>query len=108
VIASKTESDILRHYRLLVLVLISMTDDIDAEFAARRKLHWQRDGNEWSLRCGRRRISRVIPATRQLWCRALSRGKKGNPVNLSRAKDAVMAAAIMELLSESKSAQAAE
>jgi hypothetical protein len=87
-----------------------MTDDIDAEYAARSKLHWQRDGKGWSLRCGRRNMGRVIPATRLglLWCRELSRGEKGNPVNLSRAKDAVMAAAIMELLWESKSAQAAE
>jgi hypothetical protein len=56
-------------------------------------------------------MGRVIPATPsvwdgQLWCRELSRGEKGNPVNLSRAKDAAIAAAIRELLSES--AQAAE
>jgi hypothetical protein len=50
-------------------------------------------------------MGRVIPEG-QLWCRELSRGEKGNPVNLSRAKDAVMSAAIMELLSES--VQAAE
>ena len=64
-----------------------MTDE--QEYAARSQLKWRRDGNAWVLLYGRRRMGRVVPGMyeeAQLHC-----------LNLSRAKDRVLAQAVREV-----------
>jgi hypothetical protein len=58
-----------------------MTDE--QEYAARSQLKWRRDGNAWVLLHGRRRMGRVVPGMDDL--------------NLSRAKDRVLAQAVREV-----------
>jgi hypothetical protein len=61
-----------------------MTDE--EEFAARSKLKWTRDGDVWILLYRRRRMGRVTPST--------------YPLNMSRAKDLVLAQAVREVAYE--------
>ena len=58
-----------------------LTDE--EEFAARSQLKWTRDGKAWILLYRRRRMGRVDPNT--------------YPLNISRAKDLVLAQAVREV-----------
>ncbi len=71
------------------------------EYDARRKLRWQRDGAEWVLVCGRRKMGRVVPDG-QLYRVALSRGRLSEAASLSWTKDSAMASAIRELMWEAR------
>jgi len=55
----------------------------EQEYAARSQLKWRRDSNAWVLLYGRRRMGRVVPGMYDL--------------NLSRAKDRVLAQAVREV-----------
>jgi hypothetical protein len=81
-----------------------MTDDDLLEIEIRCKLRWQRDGSDWILlyRPNRSRVGRVAPDRKYLgmYRVALSRGRFSDMANLSRAKDAVISAAIREILWE--------
>ena len=59
----------------------TMTDE--EEYAARSQLKWRHDGNAWVLLRGRRRMGRVVPGMYDL--------------NISRAKDRVLAQAVREV-----------
>jgi hypothetical protein len=58
-----------------------MTDE--QEYAVRSKLKWRRDGDAWLLLYGRRRMGRIVPGVDDL--------------NISRAKDRVLAQAVREV-----------
>jgi hypothetical protein len=58
----------------------------EEESAARSKLKWQREGNVWVLMYRRRKMGRVAPGM--------------YPLNISRAKDLVLATAVRELVYE--------
>ena len=36
-------------------------EKLNAEYACRSRLKWKRDGADWVLHCGRRRMGRVVP-----------------------------------------------
>jgi hypothetical protein len=74
--------------------------DADAlEYACRSRLKWKRDGADWVLFNGRRRMGRVTPAADHpgmyRWEKA--GGRFSAIGNLSWVKDAVLAAAVREL-----------
>jgi hypothetical protein len=74
--------------------------DPPLEYEIRRKLRWHRDGANWILFYGRRRMGRVIPDGQRLrmYRVALSSGRLTGMASLSWTKDAVMAAAIRDLI----------
>lgn len=62
-------------------------------------LFWRRDGSDWQLLAGRRRMGRVVPDTRcpGIWRSIKSRGRLSDMANLSWGKNAVLVAAEREL-----------
>jgi hypothetical protein len=62
-------------------------------------LTWRRDGSDWRLLAGRRRLGRVVPDhTRPgMWRPVLSGGRLGDLANLSWAKVTVLDAAVREI-----------
>jgi hypothetical protein len=73
-----------------------MTDE--QEYACRSRPKWKRDGADWVLHCGRRRMGRVVPDDKYpgMFRSVKSRGLS-DMANLSWSKDAVMAEAIRDL-----------
>jgi hypothetical protein len=71
----------------------------EEEYAIRSQLRWKPDGSDWVLLHGRRRMGRVTPDHQYvgMWRLPKSGGRVSDVVNLSWAKDAVMAEAIREL-----------
>jgi len=67
-------------------------------------LTWKRDGLDWVLQHHRRRMGRVAPDSenRGMYRLVLSGGRLSDMANLSRAKDAALAAAIRELEYEAR------
>jgi hypothetical protein len=76
-----------------------MTDE--QEYAARSELKWRRDGVDWILMHGRRRVGRVVPDSQfpNLFRSVKSHGLS-DVSNLCRAKDSVLAQAIREVAYE--------
>ena len=70
----------------------------EQEYAIRSQLKWRRDGADWILMHGRRRLGLVVPDNRYpgLFRSVKSQGLS-DVSNLSRAKDSVLAAAIRDL-----------
>jgi hypothetical protein len=70
----------------------------EQEFAIRSKLKWQRDGNDWVLLYGRRRMGRVVRDAKHpgMFQSVKSRGVSDH-ANLSWSKDVVVGAAIREI-----------
>jgi hypothetical protein len=68
------------------------------EYAIRSQLKWKRDGSDWVLLRGRRRMGRVTPDGKHpgMWRSPKSGGRVSDMANLSWAKDAVVAEAIRE------------
>jgi hypothetical protein len=62
-------------------------------------LIWRRDGSDWQLLAGRRRMGRVVPDIQYsgMWRSIKSRGRLSDMANLSHAKNAVLVAAEREL-----------
>jgi hypothetical protein len=75
----------------------SMTQE--EEYTLRSQLKWKRDGSDWVLLRGRRRMGRVTPDVQYagMWRSPKSGGRVSDMANLSWAKDAVMAEGIREL-----------
>jgi hypothetical protein len=75
----------------------SMTQE--EEYTIRSQLKWKRDGSDWVLLRGRRRMGRVTPDVQYagMWRSPKSGGRVSDMANLSWAKDAVMAEGIREL-----------
>ena len=71
----------------------------EEEFAIGSQLKWARDGSDWVLLRGRRRMGRVTPDQQYpgMWRSPKSGGRISDMANLSWAKDAVMAEATREL-----------
>jgi hypothetical protein len=71
----------------------------EEEYAIRSQLKWKRDGSDWVLVRGRRRMGRVTPDHQYpgMWGSPKSGGCVSDMANLSWTKDAVMAEAIREL-----------
>jgi hypothetical protein len=74
-----------------------MTDAL--EYACRSRLEWKRDGTDWILWQGRRRMGRVVPdaVSPGLYRSVKAGGRLSDMANLSWSKDAVVAAAMREL-----------
>jgi hypothetical protein len=72
---------------------------LEEEYAIGSQLKWQRDGSQWVLLRGRRRMRRVAPDHQYpgMWRSPKSGGRSSDIANLSWAKDAVMAEATQEL-----------
>jgi hypothetical protein len=77
-------------------------DKLSALHAQVISLTWRRDGDSWRLFANRRRMGRVVPDARHpsMWRAVLSPGRLSDLTNLSRAKDAALAAAERELAFE--------
>ena len=71
----------------------------EEEYTIRSQLKWKRDGGDWVLLRGRRRMGRVTPDVQYagMWRSPKSDGGVSDMANLSWAKDAVMAEGIREL-----------
>jgi len=71
----------------------------EEEYTIRSQLKWKRDGSDWVLLRGRRRMGRVTPDVQYagMWRSPKSGGRISDTANLSWAKDAVMAEGIREL-----------
>jgi hypothetical protein len=70
-------------------------------------LSWRRERNGWLLVAGRRRFGRVVPAkTSGMWLSTRSDGQLSDISNLSWAKNAVLAAAELELHFEDRQRRA--
>jgi hypothetical protein len=70
----------------------------EEEYAIRSKLKWQRDGANWILLYGRRRMGRVVPDVQYPGMfRSVKSQGLSDMANLSWAKDAVVGAAIREI-----------
>lgn len=68
------------------------------EYAIRSQLKWRRDGADWVLHRGRRRMGRVVPDSKYPGMfRSVKSQGLSDMSNLSRAKDSVLAAAIRDL-----------
>ena len=67
-------------------------------------LAWRRDGDDWILLAGRRRLGRVVPDSKYpgMWRSVKSDGQLSDLANLSWAKNAVLSAAERELEWESR------
>src|SRR5271155_2019635 len=76
-----------------------MTISLEAEYAIRSPLRWQHDGVNWILLRNRRRVGRVVPDSRypKMYRSVRGYGKLSDMANLSRAKDAVLGAALRDL-----------
>jgi hypothetical protein len=72
----------------------------EEEYAAGLQLEWKRDGNDYVLLRGRRRMGRVAPDHQYpgMWRSPKSGGRVSDMANLSWAKDAVMTEATRELV----------
>ena len=70
----------------------------EEEYTIRSQLKWKRDGSDWVLLRGRRRMGRVTPDVQYagMWRSPKSGGRVSDMANLSWAKDAVMAEGIRE------------
>jgi hypothetical protein len=68
-------------------------------YPAIMNLSWRRDRDGWLLRAGRRRLGRVVPDQKHkgLWRSIRADGRLSDIANLSWAKNAVLAAAELEL-----------
>lgn len=75
---------------------------------ARKALAWQRDGDDWILLAGRRRLGRVVPDPKYpgMWRSVKSDGQLSDLANLSWAKNAVLNAAERELAWEARQSRA--
>jgi len=75
----------------------SMTQE--EEYTIRSQLKWKRDGSDWVLLRGRRRMGRVTPDVQYagMWRSPKSGGRVSDMANLSWAKDAGMTEGIREL-----------
>jgi hypothetical protein len=71
----------------------------EEEYAIRSQLKWKRDGSDWVLLRGRRRMGRVTsdPQFPGMWRSPKSGGRMSDMANISWAKDDIMAEAIREL-----------
>jgi hypothetical protein len=60
---------------------------------------WRRDGNDWVLYAGRRRLGRVWPDSKYpgMWRSTLADGRPSDMANIAWAKNAVLIAAEREL-----------
>jgi hypothetical protein len=69
------------------------------EFDCRSRLTWKRDGADWVMWCGRRRMGRVVPDNHHpgMYRSVKSGGRLSDMANLSWSKDAVLAAAMRAL-----------
>jgi hypothetical protein len=72
---------------------------VDLEYACRSRLTWKREGADWVLWCGRRRMGRVVPDGKHpgMYRSVKSGGHLSDISNLSWSKDTVLAAAMREL-----------
>jgi hypothetical protein len=72
---------------------------IGLEFACRSRLKWKRDGSDWVLWCGRRRMGCVVPDSDQtgMYRSIKTGGRLSDMASLAWSKDAVLGAAIREL-----------
>jgi hypothetical protein len=72
---------------------------LDLEYACRSRLKWKRDGSDWVLWCGRRRMGCVVADGHQpgLYRSLKTGGGLSDMANLSWTKDAVLGAAIRDL-----------
>jgi hypothetical protein len=63
------------------------------------KFGWRKDGADWILLAGRRRLGRVLPDRKHcgMWRSIKSRGRLSDIANLSWAKNAVLVAAEREV-----------
>jgi hypothetical protein len=59
------------------------------------QLHWMRDGDDWVLKLGRRKVGRVFRDEEysSMWRSRRADGRPSDMANLSWAKDGVLAAA---------------
>ena len=75
---------------------------------AREALAWQRDGDDWILLAGGRRLGRVVPDPKYpgMWRSVKSGGQLPDMANLSWAKNAVLNAAERELEGEARQRRA--
>ena len=70
-------------------------------------LSWRRERNGWLLVAGRRRFGRVVPAKHSgMWQSTRSDGQPSDIANLSWTKNAVLAAAELELQFEDRQRRA--
>jgi hypothetical protein len=71
-------------------------------------LIWKRDGTDWILLAGRRRMGRVVPDAKWpgMWRSTMSGGRFSDMANLTWAKNAVLVAAERELDYEARTANA--
>lgn len=73
-------------------------------------LTWKRAGNGWRLFDGRRRFGGVVPDDKHpgMWRCVLSGGRLSDMANLSWARNAVMEAAVRELVFEARQGPATD
>ena len=77
------------------------------ERSAITNLSWRRERNGWLLIAGRRRFGRVVPAKHSgMWQSTRGDGQPSDIANLSWAKNAVLAAAELELQFEDRQRRA--
>jgi hypothetical protein len=71
-------------------------------------LIWKRDGTDWILLAGRRRMGRVVPDSKwpNMWRSTMSGGRLSDMANLTWAKNAVLVGAERELDYEARTANA--
>lgn len=73
----------------------------NVEFVCRPRLtwKWKRDGADWVLWCGRRRMGRVVPDSQHpgMYRSVKSGGRRSDMANVAWTKDSVLAAAIRDL-----------
>jgi hypothetical protein len=64
-------------------------------------MHWTRDGGDWVLKLGRRKLGRVFPDSQYpgMWRSRRTDGRLSDMANLSWAKNAVLAAAERDIFS---------
>ena len=72
---------------------------VAAEYAIRSKLQWKRDGADWILLCGKRRMGRVVPDGQwpDMFRSTKSGGRLSDMANLTLSKSAVFEEAMREL-----------
>jgi hypothetical protein len=79
------------------------------ERSAITNLSWRRERNGWLLVAGRRRFGRVVPAKHSgMWQSTRIDGQSSDIANLSWAKNAVLAAAELELEFEDRQRRASD
>jgi hypothetical protein len=73
-------------------------NNLEQEYAVRSKLRWWRDGSDWILLHGRRRMGRIVPDSQYPGMfRSVKSHGLSDMANLSWSKDSVVAAAILDL-----------